>query len=106
MVVMNWDDKLKSITTGMTIEIAETTINCKSATVARTDQSCIKYLQQVAKKSNHIFVTSMSEFYSFCGKYKGKTKSRSTLHTFIQMIMMMASCMYRRSRTFNRSGYN
>ena len=75
MVVMNWDDKLKSITTGMTIEIAETTINCKSATVARTDQSCIKYLQQVAKKSNHIFVTSMSEFYSFYGKYKGKTKS-------------------------------
>jgi len=30
MVVMSWDDRLHSITTGMTIEITESKISCKS----------------------------------------------------------------------------
>ena len=75
MVVMNWDDRLKSLTTGITVEIAETKISFKSATESKSDQACIKYLRQMAKRSNHIFVTSMSEFYSLYGKYKGQTKS-------------------------------
>ena len=38
MVVMNWDDKLKSITTGMTIEIAETTIASVESTREKLNQ--------------------------------------------------------------------
>ena len=75
MVVMTWDDRLQSITTGMTIEITETKINCKSDTEFKTDQACVKYLRQMAKKSNHLFVNSMTEFYSLYGKYKGQTKA-------------------------------
>ena len=72
---MNWDDRLKNITTGMTIEITETKISCKSDTESKSDQACIKYLRQVAKRSNHIFINSMTEFYNLYGKYKGQTKS-------------------------------
>ena len=75
MVVMTWDDRLQSITSGMTIEITETKINCKSDTEYKTDQACVKYLRQMAKKSNHLFVNSMTEFYSLYGKYKGQTKA-------------------------------
>ena len=63
MVVMNWDDRIKSITTEMIIEITETTIICKSGTTSKSDQACIKYLLQIAKKSNHIFATSISEYH-------------------------------------------
>ena len=75
MVVMSWDDRLHSITTGMTIEITESKISCKSDTESKTDQMCIKYLRQMAKKSNHLFVNSMTEFYNLYGKYKGQTKA-------------------------------
>jgi len=75
MVVMNWDDRLHSITTGMTIEITESKISCKSDTESKTDQACIKYLRQMAKRSNHLFINSMTEFYNLYGKYKGQTKS-------------------------------
>ena len=83
MVVMTWDDRLQSITTGMTIEIKETKINCKSDTEYKTDQACVKYLRQMSKKSNHLFFNWMTEFYNLYGKYKGQMKSIKNNSTHI-----------------------
>ena len=81
---MNWDDRLNSITTGMTIEITETKIICKKETESKTDQYCIKYLRQVAKRSNHAFVTSMSEFYNTNSKIQGTNEiNKDQLNTHL-----------------------
>jgi len=72
---MTWDERLKSLTTGMVIEIGDLTITCRGSDVLKSDLTCIKYLRNIAKKSNHIFPTTMSEFFVTYDKYKNTTKN-------------------------------
>ena len=51
MIIINWDERLTSLTTGMTIEVGDSTVTCKNTDILKTDLDCIRYLRNIAKKS-------------------------------------------------------
>ena len=75
IIIMNWDERLTTLTTGMTIEVGDSTVTCKSTDTLKTDLACIKYLRNIAKKSNHIFPTTVPEFFGAYDKYKQTTRN-------------------------------
>ena len=85
MIIINWDERLTSLTTGMTIEVGDSTVTCKNTDILKTDLDCIRYLRNIAKKSNRIFPTSMPEFFGAYEKYKQTTRNVkvNTTHLYL-----------------------